>query len=223
MTQPPTLGKMTGKHICQEQNLLWQEQPPKTQTINSHSFKGPIFNNKNTWIIKCVFSSPELLKINCILKSLCIPETTKKKITAIILWSFNDPRIPKGTVTGLFSFSVFEHEDMKLPFQEAAVLGKFWLPNQPSRSIQHTVATRGTLESRINTTAAAVDSSPGSTRPRGQKMWQHRHRRTQRTMNNEEWVVDVVGAAEDTPPTQSRQQTTTHASLGNGTDRTEMM
>lgn len=156
-------------------------------------------------------------------KSLCITETTKKKkkLQAIILWSFNDPSSQRDCYRAVSLFSVFEHEDMKLPFQEAAVLGKFWLPNQPSRSIQHTVATRGTLESRINTLQLQSTAAP-----------QHKAKRTENVTgystegHRGQWTIWRMGGGRGgrghTPHTEQTAEIH-YVSSWEWTDRTEMM
>ena len=159
-------------------------------------------------------------------KSVCKPETTKKKkkkLQAIILWSFNDTRIPKGTVAGLFLY--FQYLSMKT---WSYTLKKLLCWENFNCQISHPEAAycsnQGYLESRINILQLQSTAAP-----------QHKAKRTEKatgysteghggqwTMQNGWWAWGG-GAAEDTSP--HTQQTTEPwlRQFWERTDRTEMM
>ena len=147
----------------------------------------------------------------------------KKKLQAIILWSFNDTRIPKGTVAGLFLY--FQYLSMKT---WSYTLKKLLCWENFNCQISHPEAAycsnQGYLESRINILQLQSTAAP-----------QHKAKRTEKatgysteghggqwTMQNGWWAWGG-GAAEDTSP--HTQQTTEPwlRQFWERTDRTEMM
>lgn len=131
----------------------------------------------------------------------------KKKLQAIILWSFNDPRIPKGTVTGLFLY--FQYLSMKT---WSYTLRKIFTA-KPAIQKQHTAATRG-AQSPESTRCSCSRQQPRSTRPRDRKCDRLQHRDPE---DNGQWRMGGGrggGGRGLSPPPCADNKTTTTAALG---------
>ena len=156
-------------------------------------------------------------------KSLCIPETTKKKkkyrlsfYEVLMIQGF-----PKRLLQGcffIFSIWAWRHE---ATLWGRCCVGKIFTA-KPAVQKQHAAAISG-AQSPESTRCSCRRQQPSSTRPRVRKCDRSPHRGTRRTTDNEECVVDAVGAAEDPAPHTAQATKPRLRQLWGRTDRADMM
>lgn len=159
-------------------------------------------------------------------KSLCIPETTKKEKKKYRLSFYEVLMIqgfPKGLLQGcffIFSIWAWRHE---ATLSGSCCVGKILTVKSAIQIHPAYCSNQGYPRVQNQHTAAAVDSSPAAQGQEDRKCDRLQHRRTRRTMNNEEWVVDVVGGSRGHTPHTEQTTKPRLRQFWEWTDRTEMM